>query len=203
MPEPVDNIYLAAALLGASGTARVVGRCTGTTPPQEAAAFDYGAFLGQSRFCAAAADSLAKAAGVPRGPAQAAGLLHKLGRLVLALVDPEACAATRRDTLAEQLQAERAALGLTHPEAGLLLTRAWRLPASLCEAIRLHAEPLRAAEVNKLATVTALAAHMASVHTTGRGSLSLEAMAPLLEVLQLTGGQVTAIYASTRASFLK
>lgn len=90
-----------------------------------------------------------------------AGLLHDMGKMILALHLPgefeqclsEAAAADR--PLAE-VECER--LGVDHAQLGGRLLTAWRLPALLIEAIAAHHAPQQApAEARELATLLELA----------------------------------------------
>lgn len=111
------------------------------------AAAEPGATLGvvlHSLCAAAAAGRLAEHnpdAGVACETAFTAGLLHDLGRAVLALVFPRAY--TR--LLAELphgrrsiLDAERDSFGVDHPAVGRHVAGRWGLPENLCDAIWLH-----------------------------------------------------------------
>jgi HD-like signal output (HDOD) protein len=73
-----------------------------------------------------------------------AGLTHDLGRLGLLLSGAEQYAALlagHYDTFEAANDAERAAFGMTHGDAGAFLAQSWSFPAVLCDAIRFHHEP--------------------------------------------------------------
>ena len=79
-----------------------------------------------------------------------AGLLHDMGRIVLAQRLPaefEKVTQAKRSGL-PQLQAEQAALKLTHGDIGGWLARKWNLPMPFVEVMRLHHFPLRVAELD-------------------------------------------------------
>jgi putative nucleotidyltransferase with HDIG domain len=84
---------------------------------------------------------------VTRGNAESAftaGLLHDIGRYVLALCVPRHYEAVLRHHQAQGcplLSAERAVLGLDHAQAGAELAAAWGLPATLTSGIRGHHAP--------------------------------------------------------------
>jgi putative nucleotidyltransferase with HDIG domain len=73
-----------------------------------------------------------------------AGVLHDIGRLVLYLEVPDAAreALTRSRERDELLHvSEREVIGFDHAAVGAALLRAWRLPASLEEAVAHHHRP--------------------------------------------------------------
>lgn len=73
------------------------------------------------------------------------GLLHDVGRLVLAQAQPNAyaelCQEAEADSTSLYLM-ERDAFGATHGEVGGLLLQLWGLPSHLVEAVALHHEPI-------------------------------------------------------------
>ncbi len=165
MPDRVDNANLAATLLGTAGTIKVVKALADAPPVSPAARFDYPAFLLRSRFCAAAAQAIARTSG-KASPVTACttGLLHKLGLLALAWLLPEEFG--KLDPQLEgpaRWKSEGALLGLSHPEAGHLLARNWRLPIMIARAISTHHSPGEATKTGPVAAVVALAARMAEI----------------------------------------
>lgn len=98
--------------------------------------------------CAAASGAVATALG--RDDAEeilVAGLLHDLGKVVLALNMPEEMDRVREKVEKENLffyEAENAVLDFHHGEIGQWLAEHWNLPESLAEPMRLHHSPERA-----------------------------------------------------------
>jgi putative nucleotidyltransferase with HDIG domain len=91
------------------------------------------------------AAEIAPCYGLPKDLAQTAGILHDLGRIGLVAAGgetyPEVMGRNYK-TSAEVREAERAAWGMDHCEAGALLGTAWKLPKSLQQAIARHHESL-------------------------------------------------------------
>jgi HD-like signal output (HDOD) protein len=74
-----------------------------------------------------------------------AGLLHDVGKLILAVRLPDRLAAVRERTAREGIaahEAERHLLGVTHGEIGAYLLGLWGLPHATVEAVAFHHEPL-------------------------------------------------------------
>ncbi|HVW24644.1 MAG TPA: response regulator [Polyangiaceae bacterium] len=70
-----------------------------------------------------------------------AGVLHDVGRLVLASRSPAAYAAVldaRSSGKSKLVDAERAVLGVTHAEVGAYLLGIWGLPLDIVDAVRRH-----------------------------------------------------------------
>jgi putative nucleotidyltransferase with HDIG domain len=98
--------------------------------------------------CAAAAGAVAETLG--RDDAEeilVAGLLHDLGKVVLALNLPDDLALIRERTKSGRVffhEAEAAVLSFHHGEIGQWLAEHWNLPDTLAEPMRLHHHPERA-----------------------------------------------------------
>ncbi len=76
-----------------------------------------------------------------------AGVLHDMGKLMLAHALPSQYLPLLRQALAEPRrlsELEQASLGTTHPEAGACLLQLWGLPSSLTEAVLWHEQPQEA-----------------------------------------------------------
>jgi hypothetical protein len=91
------------------------------------------------------------------------GLLHDVGRLVLAANLPENFERAHRLALEKQIvhwEAEREVFGTTHAEVGAYLLGLWGLPETIVEAVAYHHTPARCPHPGS-AMFTAL--HVASV----------------------------------------
>ena len=92
--------------------------------------------------CAIISESMAKEI-CPSKAAEAfvSGLLHDVGRLILATCFPEAfdrMAAVRRETKVSFSESEKAVLGIDHGTVGKWLAEKWRLPEIFTHVIWLH-----------------------------------------------------------------
>lgn len=129
------NLAIATATMNHFGVMRL--------PPD----FAYRDFWAHSMACALAAECLAREYREPEGVAFTAGLLHDVGRLVLASAYPAHFAACRQyqaDHGARLIEAEEAVLGLTHASIGAALARHWHFPLLVTDAIEHHHRPERA-----------------------------------------------------------
>jgi len=118
--------------------------------------------------CSVAASVLETSSQAPRAElsnAHVAGLLHDIGKVVIAQYFPEALPAiarVRQEEGVDNLDAEREVLdGATHPAIGSWLAEMWELPPSLTHAIALHHAPEQATDHKALA----YAAHAANAVT--------------------------------------
>ena len=105
---------------------------------------DYPLFWSHSVACAIAAGEIARLAKTPHADeAYVAGLLHDIGKLLIAQHLPSIALAVRDKLEAgmSEVEAERLFLGRDHSDVGCLLARSWLLPESLTEAIRDHHHP--------------------------------------------------------------
>lgn len=73
-----------------------------------------------------------------------AGLLHEVGKLIIAMAEPAMAADIERDAQAESRPAyelEQERLGTTHADAGAYLLALWGLPLEIVDAVRCHHRP--------------------------------------------------------------
>ena len=113
---------------------------------------------------AVAASTLAKITDHSEGAAFTAGLLHDIGKLVLASVEGR-----RYGDLLELAQstgqsshdAEQGVFGTNHAEIGGLLLEQWKLPPEVHRAVRFHHDPTAAGADSHMAVIIHLADWMA------------------------------------------
>jgi len=119
-----------------------------------------------------------------------AGLLHDIGKLVLAGNLPEMCASVRQIQESQQRpqrEAELKVFGATHAELGACLLASWGLPLPILEAVAYHHRPEQADE-NGFSLLSAV--HVANVFAqeTGQGSGGDSEVEPInLQSLERSG----------------
>ncbi|MHC5058335.1 MAG: HDOD domain-containing protein [Planctomycetota bacterium] len=152
--EPLKDVRAAVVRLGlervrslvlASSVFRVCPasgkRPAGASGPAGEVRVDAGAVWTHSLVAGFSAAALARMAGTAPEDAFLAGLLHDVGKLLLARVLPEQYAAALN--LVEERgaplgEAEEAALGFTHARAGAWLLSKWGLPGPVVTAVASH-----------------------------------------------------------------
>ena len=160
--QHVDSIETATALLGLKEVYSVTLAAAVVDNFSASSDFDYPGFWRRCVCCGNLAKILARVGRVKdSGGLFAAGLLHDIGRAVFAEV-----ASSYYGTLDHHAEdrvliaAEHEAFGIAHPEVGYVVARSWGLPAALCESIRFHHSPDRAAQPDGPVALVALAAEL-------------------------------------------
>ncbi|MDR0239794.1 MAG: HDOD domain-containing protein [Deltaproteobacteria bacterium] len=101
-----------------------------------------------------------------------AGLLHDVGKVVIAAQLPEAhkeiCRLVREENVT-RLVAEERVLGITHPRVGSWLAEHWNLPANLCAALAFHHHPASARDHMSIASGVHIGNFLASLFEFGNG----------------------------------
>ena len=151
----VRSMALAACMMDATGAAH-----------EET--LDYGQFWCNSLVIGRLAQVLAEAEGHDRDAAFTAGVLHNVGRLALAQQRPREfmILLTQARALGIALsEVERSSLGFTDAELGAAITRGWKFPDSLCDAVARHDAPLSSfADSRDLDATVARARRFARAH---------------------------------------
>lgn len=115
-----------------------------------------------------------------------AGLLHDVGRLVLAVSLPEDYATVLRASTEQNLplgQVEHDQLGATHAEVGAYLIGLWGLPNPIVEAVALHHRPAQSAE-KRFSPV--IAVHVAEAFMHERSASGTAELGTQLDLVHLT-----------------
>lgn len=103
--------------------------------------FDWNAFWRHSIGTAVCAKVLAKHVGLNPETAFTAGLLHDIGKLVMAVYFPQAFSQAHESSDSssiDSLQAERLALGMDHAALGGEVAKRWHFPVEIRTAVALH-----------------------------------------------------------------
>ncbi|MDA8291998.1 MAG: HDOD domain-containing protein [Actinomycetota bacterium] len=149
---------------------------------------------------ASGASAAAALVGVPEHEAFSAGLLHDVGALVLHRADPRTFARVRSEaaggTATSLAEAERAAFGTSHADAGADALEIWEFPGSFVDAVRRHHDPVATLRPLGQAVVLgeAVAAAVEPVDV-GEPQPSLEAT---LEALGIPRGSARMLVAGAR-----
>jgi HD-like signal output (HDOD) protein len=122
-----------------------------------------------------------------------AGLMHDLGKLLIAIALPSEYGAVRRlaDSGAGLIDAERDVLGMTHAELSGLALERWNLPEPIRNAVRFHHDPDAAANgALHLSHVVRAADELANGlgHESAHESRQPDAAGKSLEVLAVSDG---------------
>ncbi|CAH1903742.1 HD family phosphohydrolase [Candidatus Nitrotoga sp. HW29] len=127
------------------------------------AGYDQRAFWLHSAGTSLCARALARELGANMENAFTAGLLHDIGRLILAARFPakyRSVMAYRAEHDCYRIEAEQAVLGFEHTQIGAALAERWKFPAEIAEAIANHHNPMEIS-ANSLVDLVHLADVMA------------------------------------------
>lgn len=157
--HPVSDMFEAVSRVGFYEIYCVVVAMFGSktrTLPGAADVLDVSALWRHSVITAVAASTLALKFDVPQGAAFTSGLLHDIGKLVIASVERQKYAAVIQfaKTSGQSLvEAERAAFGLDHAGLGGRLLERWHLPGEVFVSVRHHHDPSEAGTEAKMAAL--------------------------------------------------
>lgn len=143
-----------------------------------------------SAVTALAAQVIARDRGLDENQAFTAGLLHDLGKIVLAGVLEGGYARLVEETESRNhslQEAERELLGTDHAEVGGRLLQKWNFPEALVACVRWHHDPGAAGEHQKLAACIYLANLTAAFtgHSFGHQSFAVRGRGEALSILDL------------------
>ncbi len=146
LPRQVGSIQEAVTVLG-FGTVRSLvlsAGFVGAFSTDDEVCVDRNLYWQRSLATATYAKAVAKCLRQDGEMAFSAGLLHDIGILVLDVCDHERFTALWQSLQGEEnglIEAERAAFGFDHAELGAEVTRRWKFPPVIEDAIRYHYQP--------------------------------------------------------------
>jgi putative nucleotidyltransferase with HDIG domain len=145
LPRPVREVRTACVVLGFSTIESLAVGVTALEALSRSvgAAFDLDAFWRHSVATAIAAEKLARRVGIADpGPAFCGGIVHDVGKLVLASIAPPRYRRVVDGPTEDPMHVrEEREYGADHAVVGGWLGERWRFPPELCEILRGHHEP--------------------------------------------------------------
>ena len=203
----VDTVELATALLGLREVYSVVLSAAVIDHFEDSKHFDYKGFWKRSMLCATAAHAIGKSCGYQAKGLFTAGLLHDLGRAVLAEIAPKRYGALDHSLPDKVLiEEENRVFGIAHPEVGYVLATYWELPVEIAEAIRFHQHPGQASQAQDVVAVVGLAALITDAY----GRVTKENVGQLIQeckealrILNLSEKQFIKVLGETAAAMKK
>lgn len=140
------------SLVIASGMSRAFSKVDG---------IDMNAFWRHGQICALAAKAFGKREGVNPEFAYTAGLMYRLGQLIIAMAYPSAAKQLTRPGLSgrELMTVEESLTGVDNAQVGEELSKRWQFPLEISNAIRWYADPM-VPTAGPLAAVLAIAAQV-------------------------------------------
>jgi len=186
--QRVGDMFQAVSMLGFYEVYRIVvamvgSQVAGLTVATNA--LDINALWEHSVWSAEAAGIVAKHSGEDQSLAFTAGLLHDVGKVVLASARPEIYAGISHLAGQELTEKEDELLGVNHAEVGAQIFARWGLPASVIAAVWQH----HALDVNSPFAQLASVVHVSDVmaHRLVKGQESSVVERPeYMKILQLT-----------------
>jgi putative nucleotidyltransferase with HDIG domain len=181
-----NNIYRIVASVSGS---RLLG------PPQQGYGFAAGELWKHSVAAGIAAQCVAEEAGDDPNTAFTAGLLHDLGKIVLAGALTDQYTKLVSETEARQhslLEAEKTILGVQHAEIGGRLLAKWQFPDDLVAGVWHHHQPSGAENHNRLAACVYLGNMIAHFmgYSYGHQAFAFRGRGEALEILNLSPDQL-------------
>ena len=207
LPSKVRTVKQAIVVLGfdSARALAVASSVIDNFGPDRCPQVDVGSFWRHSIATALCAKILARHARIDQDHAFIAGLLHDIGRLVLASKFPDqymrvqACCDNEDASLGT---AELRVLGVDHQRAGQMLAEAWRFPPPIQRAIGQHHAPV-GADLGDVPGIVHVADAM--VHALDLGGTAHAAVPRLLDTvwdsLRITPGQLQATCREAEGQF--
>lgn len=166
------------------------------TPKEKVTGFQVEALQRHSNIAAVAAGALALDVGESEGIAFTAGLLHDVGKIVLALGEREKYVAVMEDcqrTGASLSETEKTLFGFNHDEIGARLLQRWGVPLDVVAPVLGHNDPTPGGKLQRFVIITNLASRVANYiqkEKTAPPFVQLPGVKSLMEPLKLNEGQM-------------
>jgi putative nucleotidyltransferase with HDIG domain len=209
--SPVSDVQEAVNRLGTEAIYRMVAAVNGSSTmqlPSNGWGVDPAALWRHSVITALAAQFIARDAGQEEGSLFTAGLLHDLGKVVLAKGFKERYAAVSEESAGSAStasQAERAAFGFCHAEMGGRLLSRWKFPTAIVASVWHHHEPGGAAPFDRMGACITLANAVAHrLEEKGRSDAVPEMTSgetAALAIIGMTGERLDHYVAETEENF--
>jgi putative nucleotidyltransferase with HDIG domain len=177
------------------------------TPKENVPGFSAEALQRHSNITAIAAGALALETDESEGIAFTAGLLHDVGKLVLALGERDKYVAVVeecRTSGASLSETEKTVFGFNHDEVGARLLQRWGVPVEVVMPALGHNDPKPTGEWHRSVAITNLGSRMANYIELEKEKapmpfVQLPGVKPLTDFLKLNDNQVTQWEQSVRA----
>lgn len=205
----ITDIEEAVNRLGFQQVYRLVAAISGgraLTPGQKGYGMDDGELWKHSVTTAVASQLIARDHGVDENLAFTTGLLHDIGKIILADALKHIYTKLMQEVEQNQqsmLETEKKLLGVQHAEVGGRLLHKWKFPPALVSAVWFHHQPKAADPHQKLAATVYLGNLVAYFIGNGFGhqAFALRGRAEALDILGLRGDDLPRIMISTYEHF--
>jgi len=206
---PATNLSEAVSRLGFNKIYQLVAAVSGSralSPPQKGYGINEGELWKHSVTTAVAGQLMAKELGDDENLIFTCGLLHDIGKVVLAQALEHIYAKMVEDVEKNQstlLDAEKRLLGVQHAEIGGRLLARWKFPPNIVAAVWFHHHPAMATVHSRLASYVYLANMIAYFigHGYGHHAFALRGRAEALEILGLSGDDLPHFMIQTYENF--
>ncbi len=190
---PASDLDEAVQRVGFNSIYRIVASVSGSrllSPAQKGYGFAVGELWKHSVAAGIAAQVLAEELGDESNTVFTAGLLHDLGKIILAGALTDKYVSLVKETEANQhslLEAEKTILGVQHAEIGGRLLTQWKFPEALIAGVWHHHQPSEAGPHNRLAACVYLGNMIAHFmgYSYGHQAFAFRGRSEALEILSL------------------
>ncbi|HMV44112.1 MAG TPA: HDOD domain-containing protein [Leptospiraceae bacterium] len=143
--------------------------------------------------------AIQKKTGIPKDLAFTSGLLHDIGKVILAQFFPSKILEIKQELKTSKLsftEIERKYFGYDHQEVGMKALQTWNFPEELKEVVAYHHNPDQAKNFQKLVSVVHVANQIAVISGIGIdiGGISHELSPNAIKILGITEGDIESYY---------